>query len=63
MPSDDITKCDHSNYYQVGSPTLKGKHCLLTSFVKGAGMMEGMFLFLKYGITKLTGVLSLYIGL
>ena len=52
MPSGDITKCDHSNHYQVGSPTLKGKHCLLTSFVKGAGMMEGMFLFLKNGIIE-----------
>lgn len=27
--------------HQVASPTLKGKHCLLTSFVKGAGVMEG----------------------
>ena len=28
---------------QVSSPTLKGKHCLLTSFVKGAGIMQGVF--------------------
>ena len=27
---------------QVASPTMKGKHCLLTSFVKGAGMMQGL---------------------
>ena len=27
--------------HQVASPTLKGKHCLLTSFAKGAGVMEG----------------------
>ena len=26
---------------QVASPTLKGKHCLLTSFVKGAGIQQG----------------------
>jgi len=26
---------------EVASPTLKGKHCLLTSFVKGAGVMQG----------------------
>ena len=30
---------------QVSSPTLKGKHCLLTSFVKGAGIMQGVFSF------------------
>jgi len=26
---------------EVASPTLKGKHCLLTSFVKGAGIQQG----------------------
>ena len=32
----------HLNSPQVASPTMKGKHCLLTSFVKGAGMMQGL---------------------
>ena len=37
-----VITCEHS-CFQVASPTLKGKHCLLTSFVKGAGFMEGIF--------------------
>ena len=32
-----------TRFPQVSSPTLKGKHCLLTSFVKGAGIMQGVF--------------------
>ena len=31
-----------TRFLQVSSPTLKGKHCLLTSFVKGAGIMQGV---------------------
>ena len=50
--SDQIFKSNQcrvspTRFLQVSSPTLKGKHCLLTSFVKGAGIMQGVFSFVR----------------